>query len=323
MYFYVFLQPEMFSESAADGEDATQNLASILGGFLQNCFLAVFEDDRWAPSVKELLTKWPETANRKRITSLLVQLKKHKRFLYCLTPDYVGEKSDLDCAAEQAATIPLDLLLVIAAEKDRAVPSGAEIATRRTYQNTAFEPRRSAIAVNGRTCLLGDMDNLTFLNFHFAKALRYASEIHICDRIFGSSNFSDNFRYTIKQLLSWLGGILNDPAACKIVFHLGQPKGFGTDHLIGELSLFKQRSLPRAEMTLHIYSDSPATPSLPHQRFIMTDQIALNIDRGLDFLDSNTHKCRDTYISCQNREEAQRLLDGYYSGCLTTYTVGN
>jgi len=321
MYFYVFLQPEVFSESAADGDDATQNLAAILSEFLQNCFLAVFEDDRWAPSVKEMLMEWPGTFTRKRIMSLLVQLKKHKRFLYCMTPDYSEGKSDLDCVFEQAASIPLDFVLVIDAEKDRSAPTGTEIATRRTYQNTVFEPKRSAIAVNGKTCVLGEMDNSAFLNFHLARALKYASEIHICDRICGSKNFSDNFRYTIKQLIHWLGRLLNDPAACKIVFHLGQPKGYGTNHILGELGSFKQRSLPRTEITLHIYSDSMSTQSLPHQRFIMTDQIALNIDRGLDFLDSNTHKCRDTYISCQNREEAQRLLDGYASGRLSIFPV--
>jgi hypothetical protein len=321
MFFYIFLQPEIFSEAASHGEDATQNLASILSGFLQNCFLAVFEDDRWAPSVKETLMEWPETLTRRRIMSLLVQFKKRKRFLYCITPDYTEEKSDLDCVFGQVASIPLDLVLVIDSERNRLTPVGVEITTRRAYQNTVFEPNRSAIAIYGKTCTPGDMDELDFLNFHFAKAFKYASEIHICDRICGSFNLSDNFRYTIKYLISWLGNILNDPATCKIVFHLGQPKGFGTDHILQELSSFKKTALPHTEIELHIYNESPATPSLPHQRFIITDQIALNIDRGLDFLDRNTHKCRDTYINCQDPEEAQRLLNGYTLGRLSIHAV--
>lgn len=322
MYFYVFLQPEVFSEASTHGEDAMQNVASILSGFLQNCFLAVFEDDRWSPSVKETLTAWPETLTRKRIMSLLVQLKKHKRFLYCIQPDYMAEKSDIDCVFDQAASVPLDLVLVVETEKVRSSSASTEITTRRTYQNTAFEQERSTIAVNGKTCVQGEMEIITFLNFHFARALKHATEIHICDRISGSKSFADNFLYTIEQFISWLGSLLNDPASCKIVFHLGQPKGFGSDHVLEKLATIKKKSLPKSQILLQFYNDVPATQTLPHQRFIMTDQIALNIDRGLDFLDRVTHKCRDTYISCQDSQDAQRLLDVYSSGRLPIQKVG-
>jgi len=312
----------MFSESAADGDDAMQNLASILSGFLQNCFLAVFEDDRWSPSVKEKLMNWPETSNRKRIMSLLVQLKKHKRFLYCVVPDYLEKKSDLDCVFEQAAAIPLDFILLTDAVKDRPAPAGTETATRRTYQSTTFEPMRSSFAVHGKTCKHREMSCEAFLSYHFARALKYASEIHLCDRICGSKNFADNFIYTVKEFMDWLGINLSDPAACKIVFHLGQPKGLGIHHILDELAAFRKKALPKTEIELRIYSDSTDAPSLPHQRFILTDQIALNIDRGLDFLDKTTHKCRDTFIACQDPQEASNLLDDYSSGNLSIYKVG-
>lgn len=321
MFFYTFLQPEMFSESAADGEDAMQNLASILNGFLQNCFLAVFEDDRWSPSVKETLLNWPETSNRKRVMSLLVQLKKHKRFLYCIVPDYLEQKTDLDSVFEQAAAIPLDLILVTDAEKNHPAPTGTEIATRRSYQNTVFEPLRSSFAVHGKTCKHGEMNCADFLNVHFARALKYASEIHLCDRICGSKNFADNFIYTVKEFMHWLGNHLSDSAACKIVFHLGQPKGLGIQHVLNELEDIRKKSLPKTEIELRVYNDSTGTQSLPHQRFIMTDQLALNIDRGLDFLDRATHKCRDTFIGCQNPQDAQRLLDDYSSCSLSIYKI--
>jgi len=322
MYFYVFLQPEVFSEASTDGEDAMQYVASILSGLLQNCFLSVFEDDRWAPSVKEILEAWPETSTRKRIMSILVHLKKHKRFLYCITPDYMDDNSDIDCVFDQASTIPLDLMIVIEAEKGHAAPVGTEIASRRSYQSTAFEPMRSDIAVHGKTCIDGEMDNISFMNFHFARALKYATEIHICDRICGSKNLADNFIYTIKQLTSWLGNLVHDPASCKIVFHLGQPAGqYGIDHILDQLSICKRNYLPQTEMLMQIYNDASGTQSLPHQRFIMTDQISLNIERGLDFLDRNTRHCRDTYISCQNLEEAQRLLNSYASSCISIHRV--
>jgi hypothetical protein len=318
MYFYVFLQPEVFEEAAADGEDATQNVVSILSGFLQNCFLAVFEDDRWGSSVKEKLESWPENMTRRRVKSILSHFKKQKRFLYCITPDYNGVRHDLDSVFEQANSIPLDFILVIASEEVRSQAVGVEVATRRTYHYSTFEPKRSGLAVHGKTCNPGDMDETSFLDFHLSRALRYAAEIHICDRICGSHNLSDNFRYTIKRLMAWLGSVLADPSSCKLIFHLGEPSGKGKEFIVQELTSFKKESLSRTSIVAHFYNES-LTP--PHQRFILTDQIALNVDRGLDFLDRRTRKCRDTYINCQKPEEAQRLLSSYYSGCVSTCII--
>lgn len=321
MYFYVFLQPEIFGEATSDGEDAEENVAAILSAFLQNCFLAVFEDDRWGPSVREKLEEWPETMTRRRVMSMLVHLKKQSRFLYCISPDYIGEKRDLDCVFEQAAPIRLDLMLVISSEGGRAAPAGAEVATRRTYQHTTFEQRRSQIAVYGKTCGPGEMDEISFMEFHFEKALKHAATIHICDRVCGKKSFADNYRYTIRKLMAWLGSILSDPINCKIVFHLGQPRGLGAQFILHELASFKSGPLNGATIEVHFYDESLPNPTLPHQRFIVTDQISLDVDRGLDFLDRMTQRCRDTYVNYQDPKDAQRLLRNYSSGCISTHIV--
>jgi hypothetical protein len=69
---------------------------------------------------------------------------------------------------------------------------------------------------------------------------------------------------------------------------------------------------------VHFYKEplALANPSLPHQHFLLTDQVALDIDRGLGFLDWHTRHNRDTYINYQNRDEAQALLDSYAGGRL-------
>lgn len=321
MYFYVFMQPEIFDEAVNDGEDATQNVSSILTGFLQNCFIAVFEDDRWGAAVKEKLEIWPENMTRRRIKSLLVHLKKRSRIIYCLAPDYENNKQDIDCVFEQAHSIPLDLLMVIASEGDRTAPRGTEITTRRTYHFSNFEPKRSEIAVDGMTCGPGDMDESAFMDFHFTKALKYASNIHICDRMCGKSSFTGNFRYTVEKLMSWLGGILADPSGCKIIFHLGQPRGKGQQFLLQELTSIRNKTLNSTSVDVRFYDESLPKATLPHQRFIMTEQIALDVDRGLDFLDSATQKCRDTYVNYQNPKEAQKLLSSYSAGCISTHVI--
>lgn len=50
-------------------------------------------------------------------------------------------------------------------------------------------------------------------------------------------------------------------------------------------------------------------------------QVALDVDRGLDFLDRATRRCRDTYINYQNPEEAQRLLNSYSSGRVSSHVI--
>lgn len=323
MYFYVFLEPEVFEEALADGEDAMQNIAAILKGFLQNCFLAVFEDGRWDLSIKEKLKDWPATMTRKRIKKMLIYLKKQNRFLDCLKPDYVGVKSDLDCVFDQALSVPLDLLLMVASDEKRSTPEGVETGTRRTYHHLAFEENRSALAVYGKTCNPGDMKETEFLEFHFAKALKYATEIHICDRVCGNLNLPGNFRYTIRRFIVWLGTILANPSSCRIVFHLGQPGGHGMDFVLGELSSFKSRSsaLSGTATEVHFYDEVSPDPNLPHQRFILTNQIALNVERGLDFFDKSTQRCRDTYVNYQNPEEARRLLDRYSPGHVSSHPI--
>ncbi len=323
MYFYVFLEPKVFEEALADGEDAMQSVSGILECFRQNCFLAVFEDGRWDSNIKEVLKDWPATNLRMRITKMLVHLKKQNRFLHCLRPDYGGAKSDLDCVFDQAVAAPLDLLLVVAGDDKPPKPGGVEIGTRRTYYDLAFEETRSALAVYGKTCSPGDMKETEFLEFHFTKALMFAREIHICDRVCGKKNLSDNFRYTIKRFIVWLGATLAQPLTCKIVFHLGKPIGYGMDFVIEELRSIKNscRALSGTAAEVHFYNEVSKELNLPHQRFILTDQIALNVDRGLDFLDKSTHCCRDTYVNYQNAEEARRLLDSCSSGYISSHMI--
>lgn len=321
MFFYVYLQPEVFDEALNDGEDASQSLSSILGGFCQNCFVAVFEDDRWATSVKEIIEKHPATMARKYIKSMLVKLKKRNRFLFTLTPDYEGVVSDLDRVFQQAPESLLDLLLVTALESQRVPPAGIELVTRRAYMNSTLEPVRADLAVYGKTCVPGDLDEAQFMEFHFQKALMHASEINICDRVCGRNNFADNFRYTTRKLLVWLGSILAEPDRCTIRFHMGRPDGQGDQYILNELRSIKNGPLSATNIEVCFYDESLPDPHLPHQRFILSDQMALDVDRGLDFLDRHTRKCRDTHISYQRPGDVSRILAGCSSGCVASHTV--
>ena len=303
MYFYVYMHPSVFAEAQRDGEEAQNFLTILLKGFLQNCFLSVFEDDRWDHEIKEYLNSWPSNMTRRKIMSVLVQFKKRNRLLFNITPDYLSKKTDLECVLEQASGLLIDLIVVDdEIHVDHA--QNFEIATRKSYLHTNFETLRTMIE-NGKTCVPGDMDENDFLEYHFQKGIKYAQRVDICDHFFGSKNFSRNFRYTIKFFLEWLGNTLSDPENCEIVFHTGQSEGKGADYIEQEIRSYKKISLSSTKITLLFYE------KLPHHRFILTNQIAMDIDRGMDFFDEFTRSCRDTRISYRDPNDALKVIKQY------------
>lgn len=321
MYFYVYVQPDVFVEANSDGGDAPTNLLGILRCFYQNCFLAAFEDGRWELQVKRAIEDWPEDMARKRIVSLLVRMKKSKRLLNCLAPDYLDLKPDLDCVCEQAPSIFLDLLLVVASEVSRCMGNGPEVTSRRTYHMSDFEEHRTDVAAHGSTVCAGEMAEIQFMDIHFRKAVRYAQQIHICDKFCGTSNFSQNFQYTVEQFLAWLSTALHEPQKCRIVFHFGQPAGLGDQHVIQKLGQYRHNHLSTTPVDICFYSGLTPDDVLPHQRFILTDQVALNIERGLDFLNESTQTCRETLVNYEKRAVAENFLSRYFGGRSTPISV--
>lgn len=68
----------------------------------------------------------------------------------------------------------------------------------------------------------GDSDEQNFLDQNSKKALRFATRIEVCDKLFGR-RFGDNYLYTRKIMFRWLEQAINDPSNCKLIFHCGKP----------------------------------------------------------------------------------------------------
>jgi hypothetical protein len=189
-------------------------------------------------------------------------------------------------------------------------PHGIEIATLANYQHTSFESERARLATEGRTSAEGALGQNDFLDQHFRKALRYATRIEICDKIFGSK-FADNYIHTTKTMMQWLAGILADPRVCRLVFHCARPDGNRDHHLLTQLRNFKRAHLANTVIEVQFYELSAPENVLPHERFILTDQIALEIGRGMDFLNAATGRNRDVSIGYKSMKEVHDLLKSY------------
>jgi hypothetical protein len=317
------MDPEVISFANDLGVLGLPSLNGILRAFLQNCFIAEFEDYRIQQAIKDRVDSLPDSFDRTITKKLFAALKKRNRFVYCLIPDHSGQKSDVESAIEQTLSSFLDLLLLKGIPTDITIPAGVEITTLVAYQNCNFECGRSLLASNGRTLREGDLDEMDFLDKNFGKALRYAGRIEVCDRLFGRK-FGDNYLYTTRILLRWLEQVLSDPNNCILIFHCGKPNdeiGPDIDFIKMQVARFKRGRLSSLHIELLFYDNPIPEKCLPHERFIFTDQIAFEIGRGMDFIDRNTQKNRDVSIGYKSLKEVGELLKAYRVGMLSPVIV--
>lgn len=311
MVFYIYVDPEIIIKAKERGQDSLQNLIAILRDFVDNCFLTEFEDYRVQDAIEQNVEEIPEGIfERKQIKTLLSILQKRNRFIYCMKPDYSGQKSDVDIVLENATGLLIDLLLIGTFDNEIDYPQGIEITDLSNYQNTQFAETRSEIMRDGRDYVGGELDEQAFLDLNYKKAFMYVRRLEICDRIFGG-RFGANFEYSTKILLRWLAQILVNPVEFKIVFHCEKPQGHTEAHIKNRLSHFKQGRLENTQIEIIFYETLDGSHCLPHDRYFVTDQIAFQIGRGMDFLDRNTHKNKDTSIEIKNPSMIEKKIEHY------------
>jgi len=305
MIFNVFFNPHLIGFAAEAGPYGLEALCSALRGFSANCLLFDFEDQRGQADIRQQLDSMPENFDRSIVKRLFATLKKRRRFVFILEADYFSEKSDLDQALDQADKVRIDLFL-----SDQLptvpLPTDIEFRTLSNYQASDFEHQRSETATNGRTYVGGDMDAVSFLNFNFAKALRHAHRIEICDRLLGD-RFADNFEFTIKELLRWLETILHEPDSCELTIHCGKTAG-RDQHFAHTLKSFRRGRISGTKISINFYHTTADGSLLPHGRYLWSDQFAFEIDRGMDFLNRATGNNRDVSINIKDQGEITLMV---------------
>ena len=196
-------------------------------------------------------------------------------------------------------------ILVVSDPEVLSPPVGVALVTFAEYHASDFEETRADLVGKGLT-LKGEEHSATdFLETVFHKVLKHSGMITIADK---QLQPGDNFDYTIRVLLAWMTKVIDDPARCKIVLHCTRPAGSGAHHL--ETLLHDSRMGRIASLPIEIqYYDSSGTPQwLPHDRFLVTDQVGLSLGRGMDFLNRATRKNRDITVNYVSTDEVEALL---------------
>jgi len=290
MVFNVYFDPAVIAAAEGGGGYALQCLVGVLRGFEANCLLAEFDDYFVQAALKERLNNLQDDNARKALKSLFATLDKRKRFVYTLVSRDSPPDARVADALIQGANAELDLVLT---ENPGAHPNphNISICNLLTYNTTPFEMERAAVSNGGRTFAAGSHTERDFLDWTLRKALKHCATINVYDRLFGE-RFRGNFECSAKAFIRWLETFVAEPSQVALYIHCGLPGG-NTDHFIqNQLSLFRRGRLAQMPITIQYYKTADGE-DLPHQRYLITHQIAIDLGRGMDFLDPATQRNRD------------------------------
>ena len=287
-----------------------EKLKTILRGFVDNCCIAVFEDYRTEDKLNELIAQLPNCHEKKEIKTLLVILTKRNRFIYNLEPDYSGKISDIKCLAEQSEKIRLDMIILQQTNKIKDNKFKTETTSLEEYDNTEFEKERRKLSSYGYNFREKEYPENFFLDVVFGKMIKYVQRIDVIDKLFGTQ-FSGNFEYSAEKFIEFLSHNLANPKECKeLIFHCRTPAGFKDNHIKEKLSEFKRKALIDVPIKVKFYGPKPTKENsvnvnhyMPHHRYVITDQIAISIDRGMDFLIEKEKRNRNTNVKYENSDE--------------------
>ena len=319
MFFYTFIDPQTIDDAQAHGRPGLQNLSRIVRGFNHNCLVFDYYDGRVQTALGEKVRSLPEEFinERKRIKKLLSRLRKRNRFNWLLHPrEAASEEIDaeeVEAAMHQAVEQLIDSLLV-SEDISRCItssPDQVELTTLFEYLDSNFETLRKRWEEDGLLFGSGSYSEGDFLDMFLHKAVKYAKRIEIYDRLMGR-HYGDNYKYTITQFLTWLREAHDDPSTCRVTLHCEKPKGRTEQYMIDTLSPLCA-SFDQAKMQFYHPMDEPdqVERSMPHHRYIITDQLCIGIDRGMDFLDRHSNTNRDVSMDYKSSSSLKGILKGY------------
>ncbi len=314
MVFFVYLDPGVLRDAKQGGVLGLEAIISVLRAMLQNCILLDFDDWRWETAVNRILANDDGSFDLSLVKKLLVQLKRKERVVPFFSDDYSGA-TDMQIVAAQAAAAEVDLLLVSGSGR-ATTGGGCEVADLGGYQKTGFEETRGEAAANGREYSGGELAEGDFLTLNFRKLLKFATRVEICDAIFGRK-FADNYEHSIKELLVLMGNVLRDPDNATLAIHCEQSNRNG--HLLTQLAAHRPQALKNLRIEVSFYQNLAGGQCLPHERFLLTNQVALEIGRGMDFLDKATGKNRDVSINLKDSAKIRAKIAAF--GCCSSAPV--
>ena len=300
MVYYVYLDPAVITEAKQIGVIGLVHLLSILESLAENCCLVEFDDWRVTSELGRVLAQHDDSTesgdNIKKIKAWLGRMKKENRFVSAITaPDAPG--TDLDIALHSQAEAQIDAFIVPSAVFNSSHSSQHTLLT---FNGSSFNQERRKHANHGVIYQGGEMQSADFYHANLLKALRHAASIQFLDSVL-VPRYDNHWRHTSQTIVRHFEASCHEWAAKEIEIHSEMPDKPGR---LEYCRLDIQH--PKATTPLKIIAYEKG--ALPHERYLLTDQFAFEIGRGLDFLDSSTDRNRDVSISFKDPKSIDRLL---------------
>ena len=300
MFYRVFFDPDLVRGTYASGPTGLALLLATFRSFFVNCTLCEVDGYLVGERLKAVLNEVGKDAESKqnglsdfisRLKKLLVQMEKLNRFVDVLSTSEADQSFPL-LALSSAQSAGIDFILTN--ETLPAQPALPERGALEDYHLSNFE-RERAKQVDDGLIPKGDDNAEDFFPNRFGKILPLAREVIIVDGILGRK-FGDNFQFTLKQFIEYLEASNRFTSDFLLTIHTEDSD---------RISLLETRMSQwcksiRFEIRLH--------PAVAHERYLFTDQFGLQLGIGMDLLDRNTGRNRETDFSYCRRSKLHELL---------------
>jgi hypothetical protein len=300
MFYRIFFDPEVVRPAYEAGAKGMSLLLSIWRGFLLNCSICEVDgyliQKRLGEIIREI-TKDSEIQNNglfpyvNSLKKILEGMKKQNRFVDVLSTTE-GDQSLALLALIHSKSVGVDLILTNQTLPDES--GSPEMAELDDYFITNFERERAKQNDDGLIAE-GEDSADDFFPKRFGKLLPLAKNVVIVDAILGRK-FGDNFQYTLKLLIKYLNSTNSNPSDLYLDIHTEDSDRI--DFL--ELRLTEWCSPIRYRLHRH--------ESVPHERYLFTDQFGLQLGIGCDLLCKKTRRNRATDFSYARVSKLNELI---------------
>lgn len=308
MYFNVYFDPQVISAATRLGEAGLPLLISLWRAFHQNCFVVEFDEYLIQPDILREIDILPETSDRSTLKKLIKQIASENRFIYLLS---FNDSGDYLTALTTSGKIDSVDLLVLPDKGTDLLEYGGYVEQLTTYSTSEFEEHRSSIAADGVTHAASALEAEVFLDRYLKRALANAQRIELIDKLL-LLKYKQNFRFSLSLFFAWLEKSIEHPKECEIVIHTCfKEEESEIDELRADLQAFRRGRLSAMSLRLECYDGDHYENSLPHDRFILTDQVGIVVPRGLDLFAKGSERkayIRDVTLNRQGKRAVEELL---------------
>ncbi len=314
MVYYVYLDPAVVTQASQHGDAGLSSLIGILRGLLANTCIADFDDERIRQEIGALVqaAHWPGCTEDgvKCLKMLLKRMENQRRFIPVFGyPDDDRPEQLAQHIAHNAEKKGIDAY--VSPTKNETIPSIVEQLGLFTFSSSHFETRRQESATNGVLLQGGDHSSDGFFKAYFLKALKHAKRVEFVDRLF-ADKYADHFEYTTNQILRHISSNVSDSSRISVTIHSIAPRAEGRLDHCRKTTSQQGRNI---QTEVHVYDETESMDTcLHHDRFLLTDQFAFEIGRGLDLFDMCHKKNRDVSVSFKDTKKVQAIIDAS-AGC--------